>query len=146
MVLAALVLSSETLAAAAVEPKEAARGAEPVAIDGMLCVTDLGLEGPELLPGAPVADGGGVPDCPVNFSNCVDVPGRKCTLQNCITEDLGYDKCRRPSGHIIQCRNGNIQQTTCDCRQRLQLICCDDESCGFECGICTGGSLSTVCP
>jgi len=87
-----------------------------------------------------------VPPCPVNFSDCEDVPGRKCALQNCTTVDLGYSKCKK-NRRVIGCRNGNLQQTTCDCLEQLHLVCCDLGTCSFgECGVCTGGSLTTQCP
>ena len=115
------------------------------AIDGMTCLSDQGFQKPEI--GAPdQGQSPQVPKCPTNFSNCPNVPGRACSLQNCVTEDLGYSSCRKPGGHVITCIAGNIQQTTCDCLERLHQICCDDNSCGFTCGECTGGSLTTVCP
>ncbi|HKQ60221.1 MAG TPA: hypothetical protein VJS92_02980 [Candidatus Polarisedimenticolaceae bacterium] len=111
---------------------------------GLQCVGDGAAASPAIALDAGRPDTR-IPNCPVNFSNCVDVPGRKCTLQDCVTVDLGYDKCKK-NGHVFQCTNGNLQQTTCTCRERLHLICCDDDTCGFPCGECSGGSLTTVCP
>lgn len=154
VVLGVLMLSlGATLAADPPEMDQAAAPSSPATevsdlTDGMLCVTEESTTIPEILEESAgrLALQGGVPDCPVNFSNCEDVPGRKCALQNCVTTSLPFDKCKK-NGRIIRCRNGNLQQTTCDCLERLHLVCCDTDSCEFgECGFCSGGSLSTVCP
>jgi len=145
--LSCLLLASAAAWAAEVQPAPAVDADGPAALDGMTCVSDRGYEKPEIGTPGPAPEGaGGIPNCPTNFSNCVNVPGRKCTLQNCVTIDLGYDSCRK-NGHVLTCTSGNLQQTTCDCRERLHQICCDDGNCEFgECGFCTGGSLTTVCP
>jgi len=120
--------------------------------DGLRCVSDLGVEKPELLANdwILIAGGGGghVPNCPVNFNNCHDVPGQACTPINCVTIDLEYATCKRPGGQTIGCTNGPLQQTTCDCHTGVRSTCCDEPGgCSFgDCGICGTGTLSTVCP
>lgn len=155
IVVAGLMTMFLALPLAAQTPSDAGGPADPPAAEatadltaGMSCVTVSGVEDPDVLGGAPTAAAaaGPIPDCPVNFSDCEDVPGRKCGLRNCVTVDLGYSTCRR-NRFVISCRNGNLQQTTCDCVELLHLVCCDLGTCEFgECGVCTGGSLTTVCP
>jgi len=121
--------------------------------DGLRCVTDQGVEEPSsvvedaiLIAGG--GGGGGVPNCPVNFNDCHDLPGQACTPINCVTVDLGYDTCKKPGGRKLTCINGNLQQTTCDCHAGVRSTCCDEPGgCSFgDCGICGTGTLSTVCP
>jgi hypothetical protein len=122
----------------------------PKPIDGMLCVGKESVESPTLLPeGLDKLSKNSVPvpNCPVNYSNCQNVPGRSCTLQNCVTVDLEWSKCKRPGGIIISCDVGlTIHQTTCNCEEQFHSQCCDTGTCEWgDCGICSGGRLATFC-
>jgi hypothetical protein len=124
----------------------------PKPVDGMLCVGKDSVESPTVLPeelGDKLAKDrmSPTPDCPVNYSNCQNVPGRSCTLQNCVTVDLGWTKCKKPHGIIIGCQEGlTIHQTTCNCEEQFHSQCCDTGTCEWgDCGICSGGSLATFC-
>lgn len=135
-----LILATATMAAEqAIAPEKPA----PTPVDGMICVSEAGqLDTPSTRPD--MEPMGPIPPCPVNYSNCLDVPGRNCSLQNCATVDLGWTQCKK-GNRVIGCSVGTIHQTTCDCEEAFHQTCCDDDSCGFDCGICTGGSLATFC-
>jgi hypothetical protein len=135
-----LMLASAAMAA---EQPVAPGKPAPVPVDGMICVSETGqLDTPWTRPY--MEPMGPIPQCPTNFSNCPDVPGRNCSLQNCVTIELG-PQCKK-GNRIIGCEPpATIHQTTCDCEEQFHQTCCDDDTCGFECGVCAGGSLATFC-
>lgn len=156
--LVAVCLCTAALAAepTAVAPPAAKTPAPPAAVSvpddsdiEFSCAGDVPAEMSPLGPkdSASPAGGGGIPDCPVNYDNCHDLPGQACRPVNCVTIDLGYDTCRKPNGRKLTCVNGNLQQTTCGCHVGVHSICCDDGTCSWgDCGVCGNGTLSTVCP
>ncbi len=151
LVLAAVIgLGTGTLLAGTAPPQTEGPPAPPKPVDGMLCVGENSVESPALegVPGdKPAAERVDVLPCPVNFSNCNDVPGRSCTLQDCVTVDLDITRCQKPNGQILHCTGGTtLHKTTCDCQEQFHDQCCDLGTCQWgDCGICTGGSLSTFC-
>jgi hypothetical protein len=146
-----LICGCATALAAETAPPPA-NGPAAVPDDGLRCVTDQGVEEPSSILDDAIliagGGGGGVPNGPVNFNDCHDLPGQACTPINCATVDLGYNTCKKPGGRKISCTNGNLQQTTCDCHAGVRSTCCDEPGgCSFgDCGICGTGLLSTVCP
>ena len=84
--------------------------------------------------------------CPGVFADCEDQPGRLCRETNCSTSDSGDKRCERPDGSVLKCMgNQSIHVTSCGCTAGPTLICCFDESCGFECGFCGSGSQTIFC-
>lgn len=153
VVLSSVFLAMPWFAASAAGDSEGGVAADPPAataepVAGLTCGTENDSDIAVTLGEDSIvaADAGGVPDCPVEFSNCLDVPGRKCGLRNCVTVDLGIRKCRQPDGSMFSCTPANIQQTTCNCEEAFHMVCCDFDECTFgECGTCSGGSLALFC-
>ncbi|MEE8586914.1 MAG: hypothetical protein V3T83_18900 [Acidobacteriota bacterium] len=84
--------------------------------------------------------------CPNVFSDCEDQPGRRCRETDCSTTDTGNKRCQQPDGTVLKCTgNQSIHVTACGCTAGPTLICCFDESCGFECGLCGSGSQTIFC-
>lgn len=87
-----------------------------------------------------------VDPCPTVFADCEDQPGRRCRETNCNTTDTGDKRCQQPNGMILKCTGSQtIHVTACGCTDGPTLICCFDESCGFECGTCGLGSQTIFC-
>ena len=91
-----------------------------------------------------------IPDCPLTFSSCVDVPGKECRLRtdgSCTITDTHDHHCKLPDGNTFSCPGGqSILVTNCECFTRLQNICCPNCP-EFTCGDCETqpGSQSYTC-
>jgi len=90
-------------------------------------------------------------DCPSEYSECTNVPGKSCRLETgaaCAITDLGVTSCERPGADFVCDDCQSVGKKNCDCTTRLQLECCPGD-CGEPevCGSCEAqdGSQTLIC-